>query len=257
MHITARAGRIRTAELLLDCSSIVDMANDMGNTTLHEAVKNRHYELTHLFLSRGSTSVYRENKESKCPLYLAVETGDSKNLMLLMEAVDGHEVRSWMKGMSPVHGAMIHQRIAGIENADILQALLEVILDKQLAAEANCRGDTALHVAARAGRIRSAELLLGCGRIVDMANDAGNTALHEAVKKDDSELTRLFLSRGSRAVYPKNKESKCPLYLAVETGNSEILKLLMEAMDENEVPWSRMQGMSPVHGAVMHQRLGQ
>ncbi|KAI6693227.1 hypothetical protein NL676_020937 [Syzygium grande] len=235
------------AELLLDCGSIVDMTNDMGNTTLHEAAKNRHYELTRLLPSRGSTSVYRENKKSKCPLYLAVETGDSKNLMLLMEAVDGHEVRSWMNGMSPVHGAMIHQRIA----------LLEVIPDKQLAAEANCRGDTALHVAARAGRIRSAELLLGCGKIVDMANDAGNTALHEAVKKGHSELTRLLLSRGSRAVYPKNKQSKCPLYLAVETGNLEILKLLMEAMDENEVPWSRMQGMSPVHGAVMHQRLGQ
>ncbi|XP_030444025.1 protein ACCELERATED CELL DEATH 6-like isoform X3 [Syzygium oleosum] len=144
---------------------------------------------------------------------------------------------------------------AGIKNPDILRALLEVIHDKQLVAKANYRGDTALHVAARAGSIHAAELLLSCGSIADIANDMGNTALHEAVKNSRYELTRLLLSRGSRAVYPKNKESKCPLYLAVETGNLEILKLLMEAMDENEVPWSRMQGMSPVHGAVMHQRL--
>ncbi|KAI6693225.1 hypothetical protein NL676_020935 [Syzygium grande] len=32
--------------------------------------------------------------------------GDLKNLMLLMEAVDGR-----VQGMSPVHGAVIHQRI--------------------------------------------------------------------------------------------------------------------------------------------------
>ncbi|KAL3748914.1 hypothetical protein ACJRO7_010061 [Eucalyptus globulus] len=139
---------------------------------------------------------------------------------------------------------------AGIKNAGILRALLEVILDKWLAAEANYRGDPALHVATRVGRIRSAELLLGCGGIVHMANDAGNTTLHEAVKNGYSKLTRLLQSRGSRAVYPENKESKCPPYLAMEIGNLEILKLLKEAIDENEVPWSKMQGMSPVRGAM-------
>ncbi|KAL3726228.1 hypothetical protein ACJRO7_031161 [Eucalyptus globulus] len=159
-----------------------------------------------------------------------------------------------INGRGPSGNSLFHIA-AGIENADILRALLEVIPDKRLAAEANHRGDTALHVAARAGRTHSAELLLGCGSIVPMANDGGNTALHEAVKNGYSRLTSLLLSRGSRAVYPENKEGKCPLYLAVETGNLEILKLLMEAMDENEVPWSRMQGMSPVHGAVVHRKL--
>ncbi|KAL3748912.1 hypothetical protein ACJRO7_010059 [Eucalyptus globulus] len=102
-------------------------------------------------------------------------------------------------------------------------------------------GNAALRVATRVGRIRSAELLLGCGSIVHMANDAGNTTLHEAVKNGYSKLTRLLQSRGSRAVYPENKESKSPPYLAMEIGNLEILKLLKEAIDENEIPWSKMQ----------------
>ncbi|KAK3417542.1 hypothetical protein EUGRSUZ_H03478 [Eucalyptus grandis] len=68
LHIAARAGRICTAELLLGCGGVVDKANDMGNTMFHEAVKSRHYELTHLLLSRGSRSVYQENKEGNCPL---------------------------------------------------------------------------------------------------------------------------------------------------------------------------------------------
>ncbi|KAI6693236.1 hypothetical protein NL676_020946 [Syzygium grande] len=186
---------------------------------------------------------------------------------------------------------------AGIENADILQALLEVIPDTLLAARANDRGDTALHVAARARRFHMAELLLDFGSIVDEANEAGNTALHEAlkngdlepdplldfgsivdeeassfvdkaneagnralheaVKNGDLELTDLLLRRGSKSVNKENEERKCPLYLAVETGNSEILLRLLQAVDGNEVLLSGIEGMLPVHGAVMHQSSGQ
>ncbi|XP_056170983.1 protein ACCELERATED CELL DEATH 6-like [Syzygium oleosum] len=157
----------------------------------------------------------------------------------------------------PSGNSLLHVA-AGIENSDILRALLEVIHDKQLAAQANDRGDTPLHVAARAGWIRMAELLLDCSSIVDEVNEAGNTALHEAVKNGDSELTDLLLRRGSKSVNKKNKENKCPLYLAVEVGVSEILLRLLQAVDGNEVlpHWMQiMHGMSPVHGAVMHQKL--
>ncbi|KAI6693240.1 hypothetical protein NL676_020950 [Syzygium grande] len=113
---------------------------------------------------------------------------------------------------------------AGIENADVLRTLLEVIDDEQLAAQANDRGDTPLHVAARAGRVRMAELLLDRGSDVDKANKAGNTALHEAVKN-------------------------------VETGDLRILLRLLQAVDGNEVLSSEIGGMPPVHGAVVHRRL--
>ncbi|KAK3440794.1 hypothetical protein EUGRSUZ_B01059, partial [Eucalyptus grandis] len=198
--------------------------------------------------------------ELKFLMYLlfraAIKEGNVDKFIETLEKNSGEQVS--LSDIINIHGPSgnsLFHIAAGIENADILEALLEVIPDKRLATEANYRGDTALHIAARAGGFHSAELLLGCGSIVHMANDAGNTALHEAVKNGYSRLTSLLLSRGSRAVYQENKESKCPLYLAVETGNLEILKLLMEAMDKNQVPWSRMQGMSPVHGAVVHQRL--
>ncbi|KAI6693231.1 hypothetical protein NL676_020941 [Syzygium grande] len=154
----------------------------------------------------------------------------------------------------PSRNSLLHIA-AGIENADILQILLEVIDDKQLAAQTNDRWDTPLHVAARAGRFRMVKLLLDFGSDVDEANKARNTALHEAVKNGDLELTDLLLSRGSKSVNKKNWERKCPLYLAVETGNLEILLRLLQEVDENEVLSSEIEGMSPVHGAVMHRKL--
>ncbi|KAF7849996.1 hypothetical protein BT93_L0047 [Corymbia citriodora subsp. variegata] len=96
-----------------------------------------------------------------------------------------------------------------------------------------------------------AELLLNLGCTGDEPNDAGNTALHLAVKEGNRDLTNLLLDRGSKSVNKMNEEEKCPLYLAVEKGYSEILSRLLQALDGNEVLPS---GLSPVHGAVMYRR---
>ncbi|XP_010024296.2 protein ACCELERATED CELL DEATH 6 isoform X1 [Eucalyptus grandis] len=188
-------------------------------------------------------------------LQAAAKEGDVDNFIEALEkysAEEGVPLSEIIDIQGPSGNSLLHVA-AGIENCDILRALLEVIRDKGRATEANFRGDTALHVAARAGRIHTARLLLDCDGIVDMANDAGNTALHEAVRNGHYELTRMLLNRGSNLVYKENRERKCPLYLAVETGDLRSLVLLMEAVDGEKV--SSLEGMSPVHGAVMHQTI--
>ncbi|XP_048128106.1 protein ACCELERATED CELL DEATH 6-like [Rhodamnia argentea] len=191
-------------------------------------------------------------------LQAAVKGGDVDNFIEALEKYSAEErvsLSDIIDMQGPSGNSLLHVA-AGIENSDILRALLEVIPDKQSTTKANFRGDTALHVAARAGRIHVAKLLLDCDGIAGMANDVGNTALHEAVKNSHYGLTRLLLNGGSHLVYEENRERKCPLYLAVETGDSGILVLLMEAVDrDDKFRWSRVEGMSPVHGAVMHQRL--
>ncbi|KAF7849995.1 hypothetical protein BT93_L0046 [Corymbia citriodora subsp. variegata] len=187
------------------------------------------------------------------PLLLAAtKEGDIDKFIEALEKYSA-EVRVSLSDIihtqGPTGNSLLHVA-AGIENSNILRALLEVIHDKQLAVQANGRKDTPLHVAARAGQIHMAELLLDCSSIVDIANEAGNTALHEAVKNGDYELTDLLLRRGSKSLNKKNKENKCPLYLAVEMGDSKIFLRLLQAMDGNKV-----EGMSPVLGAVMHQKL--
>lgn len=190
-------------------------------------------------------------------LHAAAKEGDVNKFIKALERYSAEERVSLSRiiNMQGPSGNSLLHIVAGIEKADILRVLLEVIWDKRLITKVNNQGDTALHIAARAGRMWTAELLLSCGSILDMANDAGNTALHEAVKNRHYELTNLLLSRGSRSVNKKNKESKCPLYLAVEMGDLKLLVRLVEAMDVKKVPRPMIQGMSPVHGAVMHQRL--
>ncbi|XP_030512362.2 protein ACCELERATED CELL DEATH 6-like [Rhodamnia argentea] len=184
-------------------------------------------------------------------LRAAAKKGDVDKFIQALEKYSAQErvpLSNIMDIRGPTGDSLLHIA-AGIENPDIIQALLMVIRLKWLA-KVNCRGDTALHFAVRAGRIRTAQLLLDRPRKMDKANDAGNKALHEAVKNRNCELTDLLLSRGLKCVYQKNKENKCPLYLALEMGNLTIFRRLMAAVDGNQV-----HGMSPVHGAVMLREL--
>ncbi|KAF7849819.1 hypothetical protein BT93_L0256 [Corymbia citriodora subsp. variegata] len=191
------------------------------------------------------------------PVYTAAKKGDLDEFIQALERYSDEESASLAVIIStegPCGNSLLHF-IAGTENADILKALLEVIRDPQLAAQKNKRGDTPLHVVARAGSIHMAELLLNLGCTGDEPNDAGNTALHLVVKEGNLELTNLLLDRGSKAVNKINEERKCPLYLAVETGKLKILSRLLQAGDGNEVLSSWIEGMPPVLGAVMHQKI--
>ncbi|KAF8016806.1 hypothetical protein BT93_H2118 [Corymbia citriodora subsp. variegata] len=194
---------------------------------------------------------------SLAPVYAAAKGGDLEGFVEALEKYSAEQPASLsdiISTMGPFGNSLLHVA-AGVENADILRALLEVIHDPQLAARENDGVDTPLHVVARAGRTHMAERLLDLGCTGDEPNDAGNTVLHVAVKEGNRELTDLLLNRGSKSVNKKNEEGKCPLYLAVETGNLEILSRLLQAVDTNEVLSSWIEGMSPVHGAVMHRRI--
>lgn len=190
------------------------------------------------------------------PLYIAAKGGDLKKFKKALEeySARGTDSKDDIISAKGLCGNSLLHFTAGIENAEILGYLLQVIEDKKLAAQPNNRGDTALHFAARASSIDTAKLLLDFCSDVDKPNKAGDWPLHEAVKNGHLKFTELLLIEGSKPVNKKNKEEKCPLYLAVETGNLDILlRLLQEVHDKNALS-SWIEGMSPVHGAVMHQR---
>ncbi|KAI3465740.1 hypothetical protein Pfo_022403 [Paulownia fortunei] len=97
-------------------------------------------------------------------------------------------------------------------------------------AEKNAKGDTALHIAARAGDSLLVTLLVnsdfkegGLGE----KNEEGNTALHEALKYGQEEVARILINKNPEMPYSLNKEGKSLLYLAAEAGFVTIARLLM------------------------------
>lgn len=174
---------------------------------------------------------------------------------------------------SPSKNTLLH---AAAESDDIVRAIIEFV-PEHLISLANSSGETPLHIAARAGKTCAVELLLPQAR-PRATNRSGNSALHEAVRNRCHKVILLLVSKDPNPLYRKNKESKSPWCIAVETGDLEVLKLLLEAPNpvktgqEAPYPWETENlldeadtgldrfgtedlGLSPVHVAVKYQKM--
>uniref|UniRef100_A0A2N9I308 Uncharacterized protein n=1 Tax=Fagus sylvatica TaxID=28930 RepID=A0A2N9I308_FAGSY len=125
-------------------------------------------------------------------------------------------------------------------------------------------GDTALHVAAKFGKLDIIKVLtveFGKRRHADdfvnkqllrIKNQIGNTALHVAVITQNLNEVKYLVSIDPEVAYYLNEEKISPFYLAVETKNKEILKaLLEEARDLDDVERPRPRGESPIYAIIL------
>ncbi|KAE9457630.1 hypothetical protein C3L33_10461, partial [Rhododendron williamsianum] len=98
-------------------------------------------------------------------------------------------------------------------------------------AEKNSKGDTPLHIAARAGDSLLVTLLINCDwreGALELENEEGNTALHEALGHRHRKVAWILINKNPSAWYSVNKEGKSVLYLAAEAGYVDLVKLLMD-----------------------------
>ncbi|KAL0301468.1 UNVERIFIED_CONTAM: protein ACCELERATED CELL DEATH 6 [Sesamum radiatum] len=120
-------------------------------------------------------------------------------------------------------------------------------------AEKNAKGDTALHIAARAGDSLLVMLLVNSdfkeGGLAEK-NDEGHTALHEALKYGHEEVARILINKNLEMPYSLNKEGKSLLYLAAEAGFVTIVRLLMDNPVGNNTMGGKHKNKSPVYAAI-------
>ncbi|KAF8008210.1 hypothetical protein BT93_K2013 [Corymbia citriodora subsp. variegata] len=150
---------------------------------------------------------------------------------------------------------------AATGKSDILGILLEHV-DANLIAAQDDWQNTPLHIATKAKAFEVADMLIRQARnlssgednnwILRTKNKHGNTALHEAVLTRDAGVVSHLLSKDLELVYWKNVDRKSPLYLALDTGNSEIFWILLS----HSLDPSRIEGLPSVHDAVAHEQYG-
>ncbi|KAK3404668.1 hypothetical protein EUGRSUZ_K00975 [Eucalyptus grandis] len=160
-------------------------------------------------------------------LYSAAKGGDVDNFI---DALEDHCAKKRVSlpvvlgQCSPSKNTLLH---AAAESDDMVRAVIDFVPD-DLISLANSCGETPLHIAARAGKTGAVELLLPRAKPRN-TDSSGNSALHEAVRNRRYEVIRRLLSKDPNPLYHQNNESKSPWCIAIETGDLEVLKLLLEA----------------------------
>ncbi|KAK3404190.1 hypothetical protein EUGRSUZ_K00051 [Eucalyptus grandis] len=174
-------------------------------------------------------------------LYSAAKGRDVNEFI---RALEGHCIRERPLGNTPLHAA------AGILKSSIID-----FIPKHLISCKNSRGETPLHIAARAGIVDVVELLLHRGGLT-CTDHNGNSALHEAVRNRNYVVIRQLVNEDPNPLYRQNKESKSPWCLAVETKDIDVLRILLavpnDGEDQRRSETKGVFGMSPVHLAIMY-----
>ncbi|KAB5512767.1 hypothetical protein DKX38_029795 [Salix brachista] len=164
---------------------------------------------------------------------------------------------------SPSGNSLLH-----VSSSHGMKDVTELLLQHfpRLMTGKNFHGDTALHLAAGAGQLETTAILINKAKghgeandfryILEMKNDRGNTALHEAVINRHHAVARFLVSECSELCYTENNDHESPLYHAVENSDKEMLSILMLAIPHHDVDLLKnLKGKSPVHAAVQGRKI--
>ncbi|CDP14767.1 unnamed protein product [Coffea canephora] len=124
-----------------------------------------------------------------------------------------------------------------------------------LLAEKDARGDTALHLAARAGDTNLILLLTDSDyavlALLGATNEEDNTPLHEALIHRHENAATTLIDKNRNMNYSVNHEGKSLMYLAAEAGYVAIISLLMDNPVGNYALDGKHKTKSPVHAAIL------
>uniref|UniRef100_A0A0D9XCL9 PGG domain-containing protein n=1 Tax=Leersia perrieri TaxID=77586 RepID=A0A0D9XCL9_9ORYZ len=124
----------------------------------------------------------------------------------------------------------------------------------------NKKGDTPLHCAARAGKVKMVAHLLTLARsgivgdtaakaVARRQNDKGETALHDAVRLGSMELVGVLLSADQELARVVPPDGDSPLYLAVSMGDRDMARHLHE--HDKALSYAGPDGKNALHAAVL------
>lgn len=119
------------------------------------------------------------------------------------------------------------------------------------------RGDTILHFIAIHDNVSAIKLLIEEGlvssRDLRIQNKNGNTALHEAAKLGRLEIVKVLVSLDSEIVLERNKKGETPIYVAGMNGEKEVFTLLADNNLCDEFSMIRDDGSTVLHAAINHE----
>lgn len=132
------------------------------------------------------------------------------------------------------------------ESTQFIQQILD--LCPSLLLQANTKGETLLHIAARHGLVATVKALLQCAKnshhdcnnheiesgldiatqMVRTITTSKDTALHEAVRHHHTGVVQILIREDPDFPYSANEAGETPLYLAAERGYHDVVSKILE-----------------------------
>ena len=217
LAISAQRGCEECVKLLVATKIAINKTDSSGMTPLHWAITKGHITCVTLLLEHGADPNMRNIIADNTALILAVETGSSEIVRLLINSQCNVNAVT-TTGKSALHEA------ADRGYLDICELLIPcgAYVDMQTS-----EGDTPLMLATRNGHSNVASYLLDLKCDVHLVNNKHETALHESALYGHSRLTKMLIQAGSD-INLADTEGDTPLLIASMKGHSDVVLKLVE-----------------------------
>lgn len=220
-YVSCYEGHSEIVKLLLNVSDISKSDTCYFKTPLHVACEFGHFVIVKMLLENGS-SMYQCNTDGHSPLFVACERGHPQLVKLLLD-----------------YGSDINQRdekdktplFVACENG--FSEVVKILLDhKANISLCNSDGSSPIHVACKWGHTNTVAILVERNADINSLDRLyGRTPLFLAVEGKYSEIIQLLIENGCD-IFTCDKRKQSSLYVACKTGQTSIVKLLLERMDE-------------------------
>ncbi|WP_250296754.1 ankyrin repeat domain-containing protein [Wolbachia endosymbiont of Oedothorax gibbosus] len=220
LHVAAGCKYFNIVKYLKDRGANIDIQNERGHNSLHEAVENDCKEVAQFLLKNGAYINAKAEASGETPLHLAVKKGNVEVIELLIEK--GANVNAGNKDENtPLHYA------GDIRIARLLVANGANVNAKNRSDPPYSMGSTPLHYAASAGDKDIAEFLIDNGADVNAQNAQGHTPLHKAASLFQVDTIKFLSAKGAK-VDITNNIGQTSLHVAAHLGSEKTILALVE-----------------------------
>ena len=216
LHLTARAGHVEVARLLIELGADAAAQDKGGWTPLHRTSEAGDMDMARFLIEHGADATARD-KEGSTPLHETSIRGHVDLVRLLIEYGVDVTARD-NDARTPLH------RESRAGHVEVAWLLIEHGAD--VVAQDKYR-ITPLHRASEGSHVDLAWLLIDRGADATAQDDRGRTPLHLATSIHHVDLARLLIEHGADAA-AKTKDGRAPLHGACERVNVELARLLIE-----------------------------
>lgn len=249
LNLAALQGQVEIVEMLLDQGADIETGDRENSRPLHNAAARGHLEVIRLLIRKGA-DVKFQDANGATPLHFAATVGNMEVIRLLVASGAGVNQRNSTQGMAPLHWAVSRDKLDAVDLLVSKGADMEIrddegrtplflavinekiraarlLLEKGANVDAAAReGDTPLLVALHGSR-RMANLLIENGADIEVENDHGWNALHNATFGGFEDVVALLIEKGLD-VNAATNNGITPLFGAGMRGRPDLVKLLVQ-----------------------------
>ncbi|KAF8791198.1 Ankyrin-1 like protein [Argiope bruennichi] len=242
LHNAARHGQLKTVTQLLEDGAGLDSLSKHGESVLHVAVSNCHYEIAKSLINHKKEMatelqvinyVNQPNKEGETATHYASSinkdqihypTEDKDMIALILQ--HGGSVTTETKKNSET---AIHY-VCRVGNEDVLKEIIARLPQSKLQIACNkqaANGWSPLLYACDCGKSQVVQLLLQNGARVDVFDVEGRAGLHLAAEHGHADVIEILLNHKA-FVNVRTKRGMTPLHHAAGQGHTNVVKLLVD-----------------------------